>query len=144
MSKKHNRSSSKQSTVCSSCEQEFPGYYSFQQDRRKEHGAKQRKPSYTVADLNKFVEEKGENGEKRKEEIRACNNFWWIRSWKMEDIRFSTSKYPSQILEKSTRNMKKSTTSSILPQKSTLPWGLFFEISTLVNIDNSTPRKTVL
>ena len=61
--------------MCSSCEQEFPSYYSLQQDRRKEHGAKQRKPSYSVADLNKIVDEEGADGEKRKEEIRACQHF---------------------------------------------------------------------
>ena len=45
------------------------------QHRRKEHGAKQRKPSDTVADLNKIVEEEGEDGEKLKEELSACQNF---------------------------------------------------------------------
>ena len=59
MVKKHAPSSLKQSTVCSSCEQEFPSYYSLQQHRRKAHGAKQRKPSDTVADFNKIVEEEG-------------------------------------------------------------------------------------
>ena len=63
VAKKHAEPSSKQSTICPSCEQEFPSYYSLQQHRRKEHGAKQRKPSDTVADLNKIVEEEGENGE---------------------------------------------------------------------------------
>ena len=63
MAKKYGQPNSKQSTVCPSCEQEFPSYYSLQQHRRKEHGAKQRKPSDTVADLNKIVEEEGEDGE---------------------------------------------------------------------------------
>ena len=53
VAKKHAPASSKQSTMCSSCEQEFPSYYSLQQHRRMEHGAKQRKPSDTVANLNK-------------------------------------------------------------------------------------------
>ena len=75
MAKKHAQPSSKQSTICSSCEQEFPSYYSLQQHRRKEHGAKQRKPSDTVADLNKIVEEEGEDGEKLKEELSACQHF---------------------------------------------------------------------
>ena len=75
MAKKHAQPSSKQSTVCSSCEQEFPSYYSLQQHRRKEHGAKQRKPSATVADLNKIVEDEGEDGEKLKEELGACQHF---------------------------------------------------------------------
>ena len=75
MAKKHAQPSSKQSTVCSSCEQEFPSYYSLQQHRRKEHGAKQRKPSATVADLNKIVEDEGEDGEKLKEEFGACQHF---------------------------------------------------------------------
>ena len=75
VAKKHAQPSSKQSTVCPSCEQELSSYYSLQQHRRKEHGAKQRKPSDTVADLNKIVEEEGENGEKLKEELSACQHF---------------------------------------------------------------------
>ena len=75
MAKKHAQPSSKQSTVCPSCEQEFPSYFSLQQHRRKEHGAKQWKPSDTVADLNKIVEEEGEDGEKLKEELSACQHF---------------------------------------------------------------------
>ena len=66
VAKKHAPASSLQSTVCSSCEREFASYYSLQQHRRKEHGAKQRKPSDTVADLNKIVEDEGEDGEKLK------------------------------------------------------------------------------
>ena len=75
MAKKHAPTISKQSTICSSYEQEFPSYYSLQQHRRKEHGAKQRKPKNTVADLNKIVEEEGEDGEKLKEELSACQHF---------------------------------------------------------------------
>ena len=75
VAKKHAPSTSKQSTVCSSCEQEFPSYYSLQQHRRKEHGVKQRKPSVTVADLNKIVEEEGDDGDKLKEELSACQHF---------------------------------------------------------------------
>ena len=75
MAKKHAQPSSKQSTVFSSCEQEFSSYYSLQQHRRKEHGAKQRKPSDTVANLNKIVEDEGEDGEKLKEELSACQHF---------------------------------------------------------------------
>ena len=65
----------KQSIVCSSCEQEFPSFYSHQQHWRKEHETKQRKPSDTVADLNKIVEEEGEDGEKLKDELSACRHF---------------------------------------------------------------------
>ena len=75
MAKKHAPSTSKQSTVCSSCEKDFPSYYSIQQHRRKEHGAKQRKPSDTVADLNKIEEEEREDGEKLREELSACQHF---------------------------------------------------------------------
>ena len=60
VAKKHAEPCLKQSSICSSCEQEFPSFYSFQQHRRKKHGTKQRKPSETVADLNKIVEEEGE------------------------------------------------------------------------------------
>ena len=45
-----------------------------QQHWRKEHGAKQRKPSDTVADLNKIVEEESEDGEKLKEELSVCQH----------------------------------------------------------------------
>ena len=73
--KKHAPSTSKPSTACSSCEKGFPSYYSLRQQRRKEHGAKQRKPSDTVADLKKIVEEKGKDGEKLKKELSACQRF---------------------------------------------------------------------
>ena len=63
-SKKHAQPSSKQSTVYPSCEQEYPSYYSLQQLRRKERGTKQRKPSDTVADLNKIAEVEEDDGEK--------------------------------------------------------------------------------
>ena len=60
MAKKHAPASLKHSTVCASYEQEFSSYCSLQQRRRKEHGAKQRKPSDTAADLDKIVEEEGD------------------------------------------------------------------------------------
>ena len=41
----------------------------------KKHGAKKRKPSDTVADLNKIVEKEGDDGEKLKEELSACHHF---------------------------------------------------------------------
>ena len=62
----------------------------------------------------------------------------------MGDIRCLTSKCPNKTLKESTRNLKKSSTSSILPPKSTLLWFLFFEILRLVNIDISTLMKTIL
>ena len=68
VAKKHAPSTSKQSTVCSSRE---TTHYSLQQLRQKEHGAKQGKPSDTVADLNKIVEKEGE----LKEELSACRHF---------------------------------------------------------------------
>ena len=67
VAKKHAQPSSKQSTACPSCEQELPSYYSLQRHRRKEYGAKKLKPGDTVADLNKIVEEEGEDGEKHKQ-----------------------------------------------------------------------------
>ena len=99
--KKHALPSSKQLTVCPSCEQEFPSYYSLQQHRRKKHGAKQRKPSDTVADLNKTVEEEGEDGEKLKEELSACQHF--LVDMEMENGRhqvfnFQMSKLDSKII----------------------------------------------
>ena len=59
MSKKHVQLSSKQSTVCSSRKQEFPSYRSLSKSIGEKHGAKQRKPSDTLADLNKIMEEEG-------------------------------------------------------------------------------------
>ena len=56
VAKKHVQPSSKQSTVCPSCKQEFSSYYSLQQHRRKELGTKQRKHSDTVAEIKKIVE----------------------------------------------------------------------------------------
>ena len=75
VAKMHAPSTFKQSTVCSSCDKEFPSYYSLQHYRRNEHGRKQRKPSDTVVDLNKIVEEEGDDGEKLKEELSACQHF---------------------------------------------------------------------
>ena len=61
--------------ICSFCEKEFPSNYSLQQHQRKEHGAKQRKRSDTVADLNKIVAEEAEDGEKLKEDLSAGQHF---------------------------------------------------------------------
>ena len=101
MAKKHAQPNSKQSTVCPSCEQEFPSYYSLQQHRRKEHGAKQRKPSDTLADLNKIVEEEREDGEKLKGELNACRHF--LVNTKVENGRhkvfnFQISKLDTKII----------------------------------------------
>ena len=101
VAKKHAPSTSKQSTVCSSCEKEFLSYYSLQQHRRKEHGAKQRKPSDTVADLNKIAEEEGDDGEKLKEESSACQYF--LVDTEMENRRhkafnFQMSKLDTKII----------------------------------------------
>ena len=95
--RKHVTSSSKQSTVCSSCEQEFPKYYSLQQHRRKAHGNEQRKPSDTVAVLNKIVEEEGEDGEKLKEKLSACQQFLVDTEMEMGDIMYLTSKCPIKL-----------------------------------------------
>ena len=75
MAKKHAPSTSKQWTVCSSCEQELSSYYSLQQHRRKKHGDRQKEPSDTVAELNKIVEKEGEDNEKLKEEFSARQHF---------------------------------------------------------------------
>ena len=144
MAKKHAQPSSKQSTVCSSCEQEFPSYYSLQQHRRKEHGAKQRKPSDTVADLNKIVEEEGEDGEKLKEELSACQHF--LVNTDMENGRhkvfnFQMSKLDTKIINEKLEEVFNKLES---PLKSMLLWVLLFEILRVVNIDISTPMKTIL
>ena len=71
MAKKQAPSTSKQSTFCSSCKQEFPGYYSLQQHRRKEYGAKQQRPNDRVADFNKIVEKEWQDRDKMKEKLSA-------------------------------------------------------------------------
>ena len=101
VAKKHAQSTSKQSTVCSSFEQEFPSYYSLQQHRRKEHRAKQRKSSDTMADLNKIVQEEGDDGDKLKEELSACQHF--LVDTEMENRRhkvfnFQMSKLDTKII----------------------------------------------
>ena len=75
VAKKHAQPSSKKWTVCHSCEQEFPSHYSLQQHRRKKQETKQRKPSDTVVELNKVLEEEGEVGEKLMAERDACQRF---------------------------------------------------------------------
>ena len=72
-----------------------------QQHRRKEHGAKQRKPSDTVADLNKIVEEKGNAGENFKEEVSDCQHF--LVDTEMENgrhklFKFQMSKFDTKII----------------------------------------------
>ena len=59
VAKMHAQPSSNKLNVCPICKQEFSSFYSLQ-----EHGAKQQKPSDTVAELNSIVEEEGEDGEK--------------------------------------------------------------------------------
>ena len=80
VAKKHASLTSKQPTVCSSCKKESPSYYSLQKHRRKE-----RKTSDTVEQLNKIVEEEGENGEKIKDELSACQYF--LRDTELENGR---------------------------------------------------------
>ena len=92
VAKKHAPSISKQSMVRSSCEKEFPCYFSLQQHRRIEHGATQRKPSDTVADLDKIVKQEGEYGEKLKEELSACRHFPVDSEIVMGDIKYLTFK----------------------------------------------------
>ena len=98
MTKKHAPpSTSKQTTVCWFCEKEFPSYYFHQQHRRKEHRAKQWKPSDTVADLNKILEEV-EDGEKLKEEFSDCQHFLVDRE--MENGRQRVFEFQMSNLEK--------------------------------------------
>ena len=69
----------------------------------KEHGAKQWKPSETVADLNKVVEEEEEVGENLKEELSACRHI--LIDTEMEKGRhkifnFQMSKLDTKIINK--------------------------------------------
>ena len=77
-----------------------------------------------------MVEEEEEDAEKREEEISACQHFMVdkeIENGRQEVFNFLTSKHPSSLRKQSRRNLNKSSTSSTLPKKSTLLWGLFFE-----------------
>ena len=104
VAKKHAEPSLKQSTVCPSCEQEFPSYYFLQQHRRKEHGAKQRKPSDILADLKKIVKEEGKYGEKLKEELSACQHF--LIATEMENGRYKVFNFQMSELDTKIFNEK--------------------------------------
>ena len=124
--------------------QRFPSYYSLQQHRRKEHGAKQGKPSETVTDLNKIVEEEGEDGEKLKEELSACQHFLVdteIENGRHKVLNFQMSKLDARL---STRSLKKSPTSWIPLQKSKLLLDLFSVMSKRENISITMHTKTLL
>ena len=82
----------------------LPSNYSLQQHRRKEHGTKQRKPSDTVADLNKIVEEEGEDGEKLREELSACQLF--LVDTEMENRRHKVFKFQMSNLDAKIINEK--------------------------------------
>ena len=141
MDKKHAPSSSKQSTVCPSCEQEFPSYYSLQQHRRKEHGAKQRKPSETVADLNKIVEEEGEDGEKLKEELSACQQL--LVDTEMENGRPKTFNFQMSKLDTKIINEKLDEVFNTLDSAAKINIALDFVLQNL-KTGVSTPMKTIL
>ena len=140
VARKHVQPTSKQSTVCPSFEQEYPSYYSHEQHRRNEHGTKQRKPSDTVADLNKIVEEEGEDGEKFKEELSACQLFLVdteTENGRHKVINFQMSKLDTKII-----NDKLEEVFDKLDSASKLNIALgFVQILRLVNINISTPIK---
>ena len=139
VAKKHAEPSLKQSTFCSSCEQEFPSYFSLQQHRRKEHGAKQKITSDTVADLNKIAEEGGEDGEKLKKELTACQHF--LVDTKIENGRHKVFNFQMSKLD--TKIINEQLEAVFNKIKSTLLWVLFFKILRPVNIDISMPMKTI-
>ena len=136
VAKKHAQPSSKKSTFCSSCEQELPGYYSLQQ-----HGTKQQKASYSVTDLNKTVKEEVEDGEILNAELSACQHFLVdtkMENWRHKVFKFQMSKLDSKIInEKLEEVFNKLDSAALL-------WVLFFEMLRLMNIDISTPMKTIL
>ena len=76
----------------------------LQQHRTKEQGANHRKPSDTVADLNKIVEEEGDNGEKLKEELSACQHF--LVDTEMENGRHKVLKFQMTKLDTKIINEK--------------------------------------
>ena len=91
--------------------------------------------------MNKLVEEKGEDGEKLKEELSACQLFLVDRE--MENGRHKVFNFQMPMLDTKiiSEKLEEVFISSILPLKSTLLRVLFFEILRLVNIDISTPLE---
>ena len=77
-------------------------YYSLQQHRRKEHGAKQRKPSDTFANLKKIVEKEGEVGEKLKDKLSACHHLSLDRE--TENVRHKVFNFQMSKLDTETIN----------------------------------------
>ena len=72
---RHELSSGQEACSINFQAKEFPSFYSLEDQWRKEHGAKPPKPRDTVTELNKTEEEEGEDAEKLKEELSACQFF---------------------------------------------------------------------
>ena len=72
-SKKHVKSTPK-STKCVSCEKEFASCYSLHQHRKKDHRLRARKMRYSVADLNKILENE-EDSDQLRNELNASQHF---------------------------------------------------------------------
>ena len=66
--------------------------------------SKQRKPSDTVADLNKNVDEEGESGENLKEELSACQHF--LMDTQMENGRHKVPNFQMSKLDSKSINEK--------------------------------------
>ena len=60
----------------------------------------QRKPTDTVADLNKVVEEEKEDGEKLKEEVSACQHFLVDKEVEPNFFNFQMSKLDNKVFNK--------------------------------------------
>ena len=73
VAKEHATSTSKHSTFCSSCEQEFPSY--TLSNIIGEKNIERNNENQEILYLNKIVEEEGESEEKLKEELSACQHF---------------------------------------------------------------------
>ena len=90
------------------------------------------------------MEEKGEDGEKLKKELSASHQFLMDTEMKVGRLKVFNFQMSNLDTKKPTKNLMKSSTSSILPLKSTLLWVLFFEILQMMNIDTSTSIKTTI
>ena len=106
---------------------------------------KQRKPSDTVADLNKIVEEEAEDGEKLKEEFSACQYF--LVDTEMENGKHKVFNFQMSKLDTKVMNEKLEEVFNKLDSAAKINIALGFVLRNflrLVNIDISTPMKTKL
>ena len=97
-----------------------------------------------MVDLNKNVEEEGEDGEKLKEELSACQHFLVgteMKNGRNKVFNFQMSKLDTKVIKEKLEEVFNKLDSAA---KINIALGFVFRILRLVNIDISTPMKTIL